>query len=1069
MIKTKKNYTDLGKFMIRVPMLAYEIYKNFYYENKDKSLNNDSLLEICNNNIFKEAVLVSSKDLYDRINRFIKDKDESKMDKFKESISKYLIRMSTRTTPFGMYSGIAVGNIENKNNIIVNESENIKRSRVDIEWLYNIIKKLENDIEVNKKLTFIDNSSILFKGNRASIPYNTSKLKSNERINEISIRATNAFHIIYKLCKIKSRNYTDIVNSLIKMYPNTDKKRIEQFLNQLIEKEFLISNLRPPLTCNCELEYLINELEDKSINNDDILYKLREIKDLIDKYNTIKIGEGEKTYINIYNKMNLIQESKTPLQVDSKISFSKCSIDRKVVENVNDFIEMVLKLSLPLKGKDTPMESYKGEFMERYGENREVELLEVLDNDIGIGSPLSYLYPKNNRKIYNKPTKFISDKVSKYFWLKYYQAVHNNTYIEIKDDEINSLDLKEVNVDEMPLSLDLNFMLTSSSQKSFEQGEYELNLGPNIGASSAGRTFGRFTHILAEEKGLFKEIDDKERALLNDENTEFCEIVYLPNTIRSANVVRNCNNRKYEIAICTNSSKDEKHTISLDDLVLGIDNNGLFYVKSKMLNKKLIITNNNMLNNIGASNVCRFLKEVSQDGIREWSDLPWWVIYENMVYIPRIKYKNITVSLAKWKLDKINMNFVNIKKDNLTYDIFIHEFTNKKNIYDIPDYVYITDADNRVLLNLKNDKCLKLLYENFKHNFESEIIITEVEDNIENAIEGEHGRYIAEIVIPIIRCKPNSLKRVTNNLNNNVLSSIPSVRLKRPFQEWIFLKLYGIRSREEEFISFYIQELCQNFIDNKYIYKYFFMRYADPVPHIRLRLNGEMIKLLQVYPIIDKWIEKLFHDGIISDYNLSCYDREIERYGGVNLIDSAENVFFKDSLVVENILREKKLGNITLEIQKIAMISMIHYMNNFKYEYNDQLQWLNSIIESKEHRDEFKENRKEYMNLCNDYNNWENLRKRKDGDLILNILNIRNEAVREYRDRVEKETQLTNTNENILAGIIHLHCNRLLGVDRELERKLMALTRHTLYALKYIKTVDEKNKMNFKDIVKVQH
>ena len=46
--------------------------------------------------------------------------------------------------------------------------------------------------------------------------------------------------------------------------------------------------------------------------------------------------------------------------------------------------------------------------------------------------------------------------------------------------------------------------------------------------------------------------------------------------------------------------------------------------------------------------------------------------------------------------------------------------------------------------------------------------------------------------------------------------------------------------------------------------------------------------------------------------------------------------------------------------------------------------------------------------------------------------------------------------DNIILSVIHLHCNRLFGTDREKEREIISFVRHTLYALKYFKNKKEK-------------
>ena len=135
---------------------------------------------------------------------------------------------------------------------------------------------------------------------------------------------------------------------------------------------------------------------------------------------------------------------------------------------------------------------------------------------------------------------------------------------------------------------------------------------------------------------------------------------------RNANVTRNIHNSEYELALFTNSSRDEYHRLSLNDILIGIEND-IFYAKSKTLNKKLIITMNNMLNTRTAPNAIRFLYDVSLDGKKIWYNFPWDTIFYDYSYIPKIEYKNFTISPQKWVINKIiktnhKIDFAEFKK-----------------------------------------------------------------------------------------------------------------------------------------------------------------------------------------------------------------------------------------------------------------------------------------------------------------------------------------------------------------------------------------------------------------------
>ena len=115
-------------------------------------------------------------------------------------------------------------------------------------------------------------------------------------------------------------------------------------------------------------------------------------------------------------------------------------------------------------------------------------------------------------------------------------------------------------------------------------------------------------------------------------------------------------------------------------------------------------------------------------------------------------------------------------------------------------------------------------------------------------------------------------------------------------------------------------------------------------------------------------------------------------------------------------------------------------------------QYENENVRCTEYKKEFREHRRLLMSLNHEGSkfNHENI----DYNEIINILNIRSLAIRKFIEKmkqVDKENRLYNNTEDILGSLLHLHLNRLLGIDRKRETKVMTYVRHTLYNLRYLK------------------
>lgn len=1019
-------YTDLNTYMIRTPLKSKNFYYDFFTDLNNKDDLKYKIIKLGKLQWFRESILISSKTLYDSLLKYINGHKLKKEDKFLNSLLKYIIRMSTRPTPFGIMAGINISNLTYENDKFEINNFN-KICRVDIEWLFNLIKNLENIYY--DKLSFKINSCVFINGNRAILPYSTDKENIHTKIDEISIRCTNAFKNIYEFCS-QDRSFNEIISNLKIQYKNIDTNILTSFVKELIQKEFLISSLRPPLTANDQFDYLLTEIKSK-LGDIDLLHHLIEIKFLIDQYKDTEPGDGEELYLSIYNKMIALYKCNNPLEVDMKINFDYCQLNKNIILEINELLNILFLINNTNSEYSKIMEQYKILFIETYGTDREVNILELLNEDKGIGAPTSYS-GNLNRRIIQPNNLNENNNIHQYFYSKYVDALLNNKdTIEIDDLELEKLNLNSNRFDHIPDSLEINLFLK------MHDGKKVYYLGPNLGSIAAGKSFGRFSYMCDKSDEFFETLNKSYKNILNDDNYILCELSYLSKNIRNSNVTRNITKSDYEISLFTNSSKNYKNSLDLKNIFIGIENNK-FYAREKISNKKIIFSINNMLNPNLAPDVIRFLYEIMfQDQIM-WYDFPWDKIFIDSIYLPQIKYKNFILTPEKWK---IRLDLLGLNKKS-TFIEFKNAFKQYKEKYRVKRYFYITFSDNRILIDSNNDILLRILFNEIKN---TEVVINSSE-NYEEIVTYNNEHYVSEFIIPLIRQYKFDKKINANNEINKLDSNINNMsREISPFDNWLYFKLYGVTSRENEIITEYFEKFLNKLINNNLIKKYFFIKYVDPEYHIRLRINADKKNLLELYPQISVWLNELKSNGLIRKYVIDSYNREIERYGGENLIDYAEDIFSVDSLIAQKII--KLISENNSEI--IGVLLIISYLEQVNWNYKRQLNFLDKQINKAEYRNEFKSIRKELIDICNS-NNWINFKKNSEIFNILNIFMLRENTLQLYKKQLYK-SNLSYREEDILDSLIHMSFNRIFGINREFERKCRALARHTLYSLKYYK------------------
>lgn len=1010
----KKIFYDIGEFMYRRPT-------------EDSSKIDFSAKEVelaCKDAVFREKISIASPALVEMMDIYMKNPEQlsdKKLIGLNISIMKYLTRSKERTTPFGLFSGVGIGCISEKEKFPRLKTKNEKRVNIDSEWLFGLIGHMEK--YYMERLEFKFNDACHIKGNRVILIYSTEK-----GAEEISIRFTKVFKVLFDTIKDFTK-YEVMLKQLQAQYPNTSIEKIKAYVGELIEKGFLISNLRPSFNSIEPLKYFIQQCQSMEIT--DISEKVIEIERLCAEYMETDFGDGAVKYNEIKRKMQEIYESSAYLQVDTIISGEAFQLEKNVSESICELASLFVYLSNDIKNQYGYLQHYRNRFIEKYGIDREVPILEMLDSNIGLGAPAPYIKPQNDfYDEYNTKDNY-RQNLKNYFLAEYEKALKNSTYIDIKIEDIQRLIDCTVQPEEIPISLELYFILKKEGEK------ISLNLSPNCGSFVAGKTFGRFSVLSDKIASIVKKCNMEERRI-RSLHSEMCEISFLPSPTRNGNIVRTLSFREKETAVFTSGTKECEDIINLNDVYIGVFDEK-FYARDRQTGKEIIFESNNMYNPMLNPNVFRFLQDISYEGKRAWSEFPWSYIYADYRHVPAIKFKDIVLQSEKWK---VNVQELKLKKNN--YENFKEKFLEWTTENKMPLDIYIVDTDNRIRLDLSKELSIRIVYDELKKHKERDLIFEEVEHG-RDLVYDDGRPYTTEIVVPIFR--KNVEKRPILPAIRKTF--IQTQRLVLPFNNWLYLKLYCNESREEELIAFYIMEFCE-MLKKNYGIDYFYMRYADPKPHIRLRLHAAQELLLQVYPQILDWSAELFSDQVVGDMNISVYDKEIERYGGVELMEIAERLFFIDSYIVESILRLKRLGKISVTLEELAVVSIVMYVEKFYKGFDEQLQFLTINYHSSEFISEFKKEKENLLKICDIENSWGNLKNREDGKIIYELLIERDEVIDEYRKRISIINSDPIFKNGIVASVIHLHCNRLLGTNRELERKLMAFAESVMYAKKNI-------------------
>ncbi|MEZ7528485.1 thiopeptide-type bacteriocin biosynthesis protein [Cloacibacterium normanense] len=256
-------------------------------------------------------------------------------------------------------------------------------------------------------------------------------------------------------------------------------------------------------------------------------------------------------------------------------------------------------------------------------------------------------------------------------------------------------------------------------------------------------------------------------------------------------------------------------------------------------------------------------------------------------------------------------------------------------------------------------------------------------------------------------------------------------RLFYPGSEWLYFKIYtGVKTSDIFLLE--VITLVEQLQNENVIKKWFFIRYNDPKPHLRIRLN---INGFSSYNNILEKINSLFgeylNSGEISNIIIDTYKRELERYGE-NTIEYAEEIFFRSSELILKFLEYDDEEKIMVALFYIDCIfselglsneEKINWIKNFdnafKIEFNADKSLNNQL-------------KKKYLNFQPKYFEFIKSIEFKDiRNLITNNISDIHNVIEKILE-LEKKECLNVGIKDFFQSIFHMHINRLFVSNQRL-------------------------------------
>jgi lantibiotic biosynthesis protein len=764
------------------------------------------------------ALKVSSQDVYDQLEK--SSFDESNIShRLKCTLRRYFNRMCFRPTPFGLNSTVCRAQW-GKEPVLQLQRELTVVVQAGFPQL------LEAVSAINKKATahecYETNSSVYDCGDHLRyIRFNDEDPIKREYHIE-SVQSTAYLATVLETCK----QPTDLNRIIIALQENFGGAAEDciSFIKQLIDAQLLLPALQAHITG--DLVHTLNWS-----NPGSVAPTRKEKISLSGIFNTGSFPFLKNDYINAERKVG-------------------GSLPMVFQQAIKDGLEGLDKLLLPKPPAD--LKSFCERFLKKF-DRRAVPLLLALDPELGVG------FAGMGMNIV-QPTFAVADKpVFRTNWQEYSQ-VHALLLRKWQETplgiHLQKEDLDEIddNDNQLPYPPTTSVLFRIAGDSLFLE-----QAGGASGTSLPGR-FSTISEDLYHHAAAIAKLEETENP-----DVVFAEVAHFSDS-RIANIERREHLYQYEIPVCTGSSLPEQQQILLTDLYVYI-REGHVILWSRKLSKR-VIPRHSSAYNYTRSNlaVFRFLCELQNDGFNTLGHFHLEQYFPKLPFYPRISYKNAILQMATWKINADTYAHLRHSHDRSAKVVAMREMVMT---HRLPRFISVDAQDNQLIFDTDSDDCLELLAYSFKPGI---LTIKEFPFAAETSVvlDNEQRPYINQFVACLY------------NQGKAFLPDVPDAIIRHPklmpMEEWIYYKLYCHSVRANELIGLIQQHIIRKLKTAGLIHNWFFIRYADPDFHIRLRFAADVENVPIINSMIHDVLRPAFSNGLISEMQITGYEREWERY-----------------------------------------------------------------------------------------------------------------------------------------------------------------------------------------------
>jgi class I lanthipeptide synthase len=836
----------------------------------------------------REAIALASPSLRTRLDSLDTTDDHKKRDRAIAAFVRYYLRAAGRPTPFGLFGCTSVGLRSRSSDLSIEPPHQSRPCvRLDHEVLGDLVAVIDGHPEIRKRLTYAPNSSLYHCGGQLRYVERSYDARGVCRYELAAVDSSQDLEAIL-VAAHEGMRYDKVLDILTESGLSSEDG--EAFLEELIQAQILVSTLEPPLVCGDSFRHVMSELQ-SSIPSHPVTRTLEQIGAVLNSLSMSPIGRAE----NLYDAAATLVRS-LPLRIEHDCLFdvqlpnlsSTITLGPSVyseLQNALDVLEACRDAHVDSdyrKGRDE-LDTFRQAFVRRY-EYQSVPLAVALDDELGIGFKGGWNQRGEDQpEGHSKGPKWTArDSVlSRHL----FDALGRGER-ELRFDDSDIVELRGT-VPQPPHQVTHSFVtiarLAAHDSKAIDAGEYHLYVEACHG-THGGAIFGRFCAADPRLCELVRaELRAEEEAM---PTRTVAEIAHLPQW-RMANVISRPSLRTFELPYLGRAGATAANRLDLNDLYVSVVDDRIV-LSSQRLGHEVVPSLTSAHAALEDNNVpvYRFLYALQIQ--REVPRLTWsWGALTSVPFLPRVTFGRTILALARWWLTKKDL----APLEGLAWSEYAASLRSRLGL---PRHVAIVKGDNFLPVDITTRLGIDVLV-SLARGYD-EILVVELFPPADSlAVTDGVERYTHELLIPTRSLAAASRPQDAQPPPRPRLSPVlgPSYA---PAREWLFAKLYTGPVTGDRILVQLVGPLVAGLKAAGHIDRWFFIRYADPLFHLRLRLHGRSQDLSRfVLPQISAHCGPWLDNGSLHTLQFDTYRPEVDRYGGTEAMPLVESLFHADS------------------------------------------------------------------------------------------------------------------------------------------------------------------------------